>query len=277
MLEKGASSWMFGFEAANDIRFEGVPGRETREDYELDRLLVQYRKGMGNGWDLTVDGQLLSRGHGDALDAFLSAYHRAILTMPHDRDGQPFGESYVQIPGHDSYGAATSVGDLSITGTKEIDERLYASAGVKLPIASASTLLGSGAVDAGLDVNWLVPISPRKHLVLQGGLVYQGRSSELPEARRWIGQEAVSFIYRWSNRESLVFQFQNEDSALVTGVAGSDARHSITTYAYERKLDAQRSMQFFMCEDGDWLNLGSLQIAGVGPDFTVGIRYIYRF
>ena len=277
VLEQGSTSWMFGFEAANDIRIDGVPGNQVREDYEIDRMLVQYRGGLGNGWDLTVDGQILHRGHGGMLDAFLDAYHRAILTMPHDRDGQPFGRSYVEIPGHATYGAATSIGDISVTGTKTIDPRLFASVAVKLPTGKASDLLGSGAIDAGASLNWVVPISPRKKLILQGGLVYQGRGSELPEARRWIGQEALSFIYRWSNRESLVFQFQNENSALVTGVADSDGRHSITTYAYERRLDEKRSLQVFISEDGDWLNLGSLQIAGVGPDFTVGMRYIFRF
>jgi hypothetical protein len=267
----------FGLDAANDIRFEAQGDRRTREDYEIDRLSTTYRQGLGKGWDLTIGGSLLHRGHGGTLDGFIAEYHRLVLRMPHDRDGQPYGRSYVDIPGHQRYGSATSVSDVSVVATKELSPRTFASAGVKLPTGNAASILGSGGLDLGVALNYNVPISPRKHLVLQAGIVSQGRSSELGEARHWVGQEALAYVYRWSDRESLVFQWQNEDSALVTGVPGSDARHSITTYAYERRLDRQHSIQVFFSEDGDWLNLGSIQIAGVGPDFTLGMRYIYRF
>ncbi|MGV3615975.1 MAG: DUF3187 family protein [Fimbriimonas sp.] len=275
VLEKGERTLSVGFTAANDLRRYGAGAVD--EDYELDRLLLRYRMGLADGWDVTFDLPLLSRG-GGFLDPFIETWHDLVLDgfPSHNRAGTPYGRSYVRVPGT-SWGSATGIGDASAWATKRINDRLMATAAIKLPVGNAGQGLGSGNFDIALALQARVPLLRKLDLHLQGGVVAQGAATGLDSTRSLVHQGAAALTYRSSSRDNWVIQWQSEDSATVTGIAPSDAGHRIFSAAWQRRIGAGQTMEFFFSEDQDWPNFPIVRLANQGPDFTAGIRYIRRF
>jgi hypothetical protein len=233
--------------------------------------------GLGRGWDVTFDLPFLTRG-GGILDPFIEAWHDIALggIAGNIRTDQPFGRSYVRVPGA-SYGSAGGVGDVSVAATRRLTDRLMATAALKLPTGNAHKLLGSGNVDAGLALQYQVPAGRRFDLYFQAGLIGQGETNDPPSARGLVHQEAVALGWRATSRDHWVLQWQSEESATVTGVAGSDAPHRILSLSWQRRIAAGQTLELFFSEDGDWLNYRVPELVNLGPDFTAGIRFTRRF
>ena len=258
------------------MRAERRGSRRVREDYELDRLLLRYRFGLGKGNDLTVEAPLMSRS-GGLLDGVIDIWHRYVLQI-HDniRDGQPYGRTLIELPGHARYGSAGGLGDISIALSHQVDPRLLASTAVKLPTGSPSKLFGSGAADFGAALQWRTPLQPRMDLHVQVGCIFQGKSRDFPEARTSILQGAVSLAYRANGRDIYIGQWQAEPSAMVTRVQGSDTSHRVVSLGVRHKVNKSQSVEFFLMEDGDWLSYQIPEFANLAPDLTLGIRWIWR-
>jgi hypothetical protein len=266
-----------GFTVANDLRIASEGSRLVHEDYEMTRLHLRWRQGLGAGWDATAEAQLLHRGHGGTLDSLLDLYHRAILqTWDHMRDGQPYGRSFVQLPGHATYGAATGLGDTTLSASRQSD-RWMSTVSLKLPTGEPSKLLGSGAVDVGVALQWNSHATRRAEWYAMAGIVWQGPSPELPEAKRYVPQQALGVIYRLSATEAVVGQWQSEHSPIQTGVRWSDAHHAVVTLSWQKKLAGGRMLELFFMEDGDWTHYRLQGLANQGPDLTLGVRYSMRF
>jgi hypothetical protein len=258
------------------MRFATQSGRTVREDYEIDQLVLRYRLGQGNGSDISVEAPLVSR-NGGILDGLIDFWHRYVLRISGNiREGQPYGQSYVDIPGHGRYGSATGLGDITISGAHEMNPRMIGVGAIKLPTGDKRKLLGSGGVDFGGALQWRVPMNSKLDLHTQLGYVFQGKSSELPEARKSVLQGALSLVYRANSRDTYIGQWQAEPSALVSGVQGSDTSHRMVSLAFRRKMADDRFFEAYLLEDGDWLNYQKPEFANIAPDLTLGIRWLWR-
>lgn len=269
----GESNLSFGLTMANELRKDvGVAGTVS-EDCETTQLLAKYRRGIGEGLDLTLELPLVARG-GGILDPLIQFWHRHIVNFDDPlRDATPYGGSSIMIPGHAEFGSAGGIGDVSAVVTKKFGSSTLAYVGVKAPTGSASKLIGSGAWDVGIGVQHTIQVNDRWRALAQVGYIAQGAATELPGSRSSVFQYAASFMYSANSRDTWVFQLQGEDAAIVTGVDGSDATHRIATFGFNRRLDAKRSLELFFSENGDFLSV----VAKNGPDFTLGARLTTKF
>jgi hypothetical protein len=276
VLGQGERSLSLGFTAANDIRKLYAGGALlVDEDYEIDRLLARYRIGLGHDLDATFDLPILSRS-GGFLDPIVDGWHRLVLGgYEHQRNGAPYGRSRVVFPGDGPYGSSAGIGDVSAWLTKRFSPRLMATVAAKLPTGNARQILGSGAFDAALALQYKLPLSARWTVHLQAGIVAQGDSTELHGTRSSVDQEAVVLSWRPNGRDEWIAQWQGEASATRTGVAASDAAHRLISFGFHRRLSDRKMLELFFSEDRDFLNFGGL--TGVGPDFTAGFRLVSKF
>jgi hypothetical protein len=149
---------------------------------------------------------------------------------------------------------------------------------LKLPTGNAHQILGSGNVDGGFDVQYRIPISERWMCQIQGGMIAQGTSTELKGTRGLNPQGALVFMHKANRYDSYVFQWQTEESGIVTGVGGSDAPHRLLSAAYQRRLSDSRMIEVFISDDGDFVNtFHDPEIANIGPEPTIGFRYVVKF
>jgi len=85
-------------------------------------------------------------------------------------------------------------------------------------------------------------------------------------------------MHKANRYDSYVFQWQTEESGIVTGVGGSDSPHRTVSVAYQRRIGANRMFELYFTEDGDWANTYHVpEVANIGPDFTLGARYVIHF
>lgn len=273
LLPLGEQSLSLGLTSANDVRGNSTTPGTVSEDCETTQLLARYRRGIGNGLDLAFDVPLVARG-GGILDPIYEWWHRNIVHLTNTaRESAPYGNSYVNVPGHDTFGSAAGLGDISATVTKSMGTATLISAAVKIPTGAAEKLIGSGAFDFGVAAQHTYQINKRWSVLGQLGYVIQGRATSLPNSRNTVNQQAISLMYSPNGRDTYVGQWQGEDSATITGDPRSDNQHRTVTLGYHRQLNKNQRLELFFTEDGDFLS----GIAGVGPDFTIGARLTTRW
>jgi hypothetical protein len=276
-VENGHSEWSANLSVANSShRFtNGI--KQVVEDYEIDRLTLRYRKGLPHGEDITFEAPFEARG-GGLLDPFISFWHRAIVKFSAPfRENSPMGQSILTLPGHATYGDATGLGDVSVSLAKQLRSGVTGVVAVKIPTGNSRQLLGSGAVDLAVAAIWHRPLRGRADLHLQAGLVFQGRSPELQEARSTVWQGSYSLSYRLSKLDHVIVQGQLESAAITTGVRDADQLQSMASVGLRRTWKSGDSLDVFLCEDGDWLGYNIPIVANLAPDLTLGIHYTRRF
>ncbi len=278
ILVKGEKSISFSFSAANDIRKMDVNGvQRINEDYENDVLRTRYRQGLGHGLDFTLDVPLVSRG-GGFMDPIISAWHKLFDLTNNARTGAPYGQAFIQVPGADTFRDAIGIGDVSLAISKELTPRLMSTVAVKLPTGNAHQILGSGNFDGAFDVQYKMPISHRWQMQLQAGLVGQGQATDLQSTRGLNPIGSLVLMHKANDYDSYVFQWQTESSGVTTGVGGSDSPHRTVSVGYQRRIGEHRMFEVYFTEDGDWANTYHVpELANIGPDFTLGARFVIHF
>ena len=269
-LAAGRSEFGIGLHFANELRLAGA----VREDAETDRLLLDYRRGVGGGWTVGGSVALVSRG-GGWMDGPIDFWHGLIGSTGTPRDGVPYGRSFVTGPGY-SFGSATGLSDLDLRAVREFAGGWSAGGSVKLPTGRAAGLLGSGAVDGTVDVakRWR---SGRFRFLAQAGLTFQGRATRLPGARATVPQVLLMAAWAPNSRDAYLLQIQSETSAIRTGVGASDGTHRIGSLGYRRRVGAEKWVEVHFSEDDDIGFLRGSGLLGSGPDFAWGARYVVRF
>ncbi len=278
VLDRGEKSISVSFVAANDVRKMFVGNTlKVYEDYENDVLNVRYRKGLGNGVDVTFDGSLISRG-GGFLDPIVDGWHHILGLVNNLRTGIPYGQCVIDIPGSGPYHDAIGIGDISAEITKAFNTRLMGTVGVKIPTGNAHQILGSGNFDGAIDVQYRLPISSRWMMQFQGGVVAQGTSTELQGTRGLNPQAAIVVMHRANKFDNYVFQWQSEESGIVTGVGGSDSPHRVLTASYQRHFSGGRMAEVYITDNGDFVNtFHTPEVANIGPEPTIGVRWVTHF
>jgi hypothetical protein len=273
VLDKGDRTLTIEAEAANDVRILRVGGvLKDFEQYEEDMVQARYRQGLGHGVDFTLDLPFISRG-GGFLDPLLDAYHRFIGVTGGSRYELPYSQCLIEIPGSGPYRDAIGIGDIDGAITKALTPRLMGTVAIKLPTGNAGQILGSGNFDGAFDFQYKLPNGPRWCWQFQAGLVGQGTSTELQGTRGLNPQGAIVLMHKANRVDNWVFQWQTEESGIVTGVAGSDSPHRQVGVAYQHMLPGGRMFELYFTDDGDWANsYHDPEIANIAP-FTLGIRY----
>lgn len=270
LLAKGRSELGLSLSSSNDLRRFGP----LSEDEETERLALSGRWGIQRG--LTVWGELalLSRG-GGVLDPFIDAWHRKVLQVRVPlRENTPYGRSGVALDGAYRFGSASGIGDIMIGLSGKAPWRgLTWSAAIKLPTGNPSRLLGSGAADMGLSLYRSFKLGRSFLLHTQVGAVFQGKATRLPMSRAWVDQEALSLVWLSNSKDAWVLQWQSEAAPIRTGVTPADRTHRILSLGYRRALGTGRTVEIFFTEDGDLFSGKLPQIANVGPDITLGVRF----
>ncbi len=278
ILQQHEQTLTVGFSAANDIRkmpMNGVP--KLYEDYENDIVTARYRQGLGHGLDFTLDGTMISRG-GGFLDPIIDAWHHIIGLVNNVRTGVPYGQCVIDIPGSGPYHDAIGIGDISGAITKELTPRLMGTLAIKVPTGNAHQILGSGNFDGAFDFQYRIPAGNRWMCQFQAGLVGQGASTELASTRGLNPQGAIVLMHKANKVDSYVFQWQSEESGTVTGIAGSDSAHTTLTFGYQRHFVNGRMLELYISDDGDFVNtFHDPVIANIGPEPTIGVRYLIKF
>ncbi|MBC8063260.1 MAG: DUF3187 family protein [Chlorobia bacterium] len=276
LLSFGQRTWEASITSANDLRVEVNGSKIVDEDYEVQRLALRYRQGLKRGMEWSVEVPILSRG-GGFQDPLIDWWHANVLHWSDPtRDSAPIGRSSIRLPGGNSFGSASGLGDISVTLSKSLGG-IIGSIGLKIPTGNAGSLLGSGAFDAGFYLQLQRPILRKVSLHVQAGLVWQGEARELPDTRRWVHQEGFGLVWQPNSRDAWIAQWQGEASALELGVPGSDATHRMLTIGYRRKLSSKQMLDLYFSEDRDVFNGNFPEGANVGPDFTLGIRLGVKF
>lgn len=276
VLAFGKKSFEIGLVSTNDFRIADSGGHHIFEDQETERLSLLYREGLARGWEWSVEVPVLSRG-GGFQDPIIDWWHANIIhrTIP-GRDTTPFGGSQVNIDGQ-TFGSSTGIGDISGFISKDLGRGLIASVALKAPTGNADRLLGSGNLDAGLNLQKRWQLARKISLYGQLGAVFQGKAKKLESARGIVHQEGVAIVWQPNSRDAWIAQWQGESSALQTGIPTSDATHRLLTFGYKRRLSASQTIDMYFSEDGDIFNRDLPELANIGPDFTMGIRLNLKF
>jgi hypothetical protein len=272
LLESKESEFSLGWTCANDYRsYFGV-----LEDQETSRFELSYRKVLQSGWEMQVEVPYLIRS-GGFMDPIIDWWHKSILGVePPGRSSAPYGQSLVSLPSH-TFRSANGLGDILVRVSKQLSPNAVGTVGVKAPTGNDGGLLGSGAFDFGASLTGNVALDKRLTLYAQLAYVAQGKSTSVPGTRSGILQEALAFEWKRNSRDSWILQWQGEDSAIRTGNPVSDSQHRILSLGYRRRLTPARWLELHFSEDGDFLDYNVPAVANVGPDFTIGARYIVRW
>ncbi|HVT14015.1 MAG TPA: DUF3187 family protein [Fimbriimonadaceae bacterium] len=277
-LGKGQSSLESSIQVINDVRRDPKDTHQPPvlfEDQETQRLSFLYSRGIGKGFEASVEVPFLARD-GGFMDPIINWWHHTILP-PQDRvrDNLPFGQCIVTIPGVGTFASANGVGDISFFLRKRLNSKVILAAGVKAPTGNAAELLGSGAFDGGLNLEYRTMIGRKIQLDVSAGFVGQGKPIVLKHARGLVDQESLAFTYLRNSRDAWVVQWQSEAAPVLT-TPSADGGHRMLTFGYERRLAHDERLDLYFSEDHD-LVPGAPLLVNIAPDFTIGIRITKRF
>jgi len=272
LLRNGESEVSLGWTCANDYRsYFGV-----LEDQETSRFELSYKKGLPGGWEFQSEIPYLVRS-GGFMDPIIDWWHKSILGVePPGRSTAPYGRCVVAIPGY-TFRSASGLGDTSVRLAKRLAHWAIGTVGVKVPTGDDGDLLGSGAFDFGASVTFSGALGKRLDAYAQLAGVLQGKSTGVPGTRPSILQESLALVWKRNSKDSWILQWQGEDSAIRTGNPVADSQQRILTLGYRRKLAPGKLLELHFSEDGDFLDYNVPAVANIGPDFTIGARYIVRW
>ena len=260
----------------------GANGAVVEEDFETQRLLFSYRKGLKHGWEIGADAQIVAR-NGGILDAPIEAYHNLLgldgngQDNPIGRENRARGRSVFrfQDAGGSGINAGSEVGlgDTSLQLKKQLSAGRFASAArlaAKIPTGSAGKILGSGGIDFGAALDVRYAISNRIALAGYGALLKFGAADVIPNARKSGVQGGLSLEYR-GKRGSLVAQTDAASRVVQTGNSFADRTPVIVSVGYKRPMGKNRTFWTSFSENGDYTNFGAPFFGSIGPDFTLSL------
>ncbi len=287
VLPRGRRVFAAQVDVANDLLIPlrapvpGVPFAE--EDTETQRLGLTERLGLGGRLDVTGLLPVIARD-GGALDPVIEAYHR-LAGFPNStvdtltgRADIPDYRGVVRLLRPDGTtevdaGHALGLGDVSGTLKYSLTESRWSAlavrAGLKLPTGDAGRLLGSGAADAGLDLDAQAALAPRVAVYVSAGYVWMGRDRDIGTAATHDFQLSESVEYRASAHDSWLLQSQGGGVVMRTGDAHADGPQRIVSVAYRRLTGPHTVWTFAFTENGDIVNYRAPWLVGIGPDVSV--------
>ncbi len=288
VLGRGQRKLGLQLDVANDLLIPRASpaGARVEEDFETQKLRLGYARGLGSKAEVEFETRLLAR-NGGILDGLLESYHRLLglpgvgLDNPRGRSAIPNGRSvffFRDAQGNGiNEGSAFGLGDSVVTLKRQLaGGRVPVAARVllKIPTASASRVLGSGAFDAGLSLDARLPISNRLAFSAGVGAFAWGRS-DIPDARRSGASGSLALEYR-GRRTSIVAQTLGETRAVQTGVAFADRAPVIVSVGLKHDVGRDKRLWACFSENGDYVNYHAPFLGNIGPDYSLSVGFELR-
>lgn len=262
--------------SANSFRRIGNASNPVlEEDYEVHRFELTLRRSWGSGWTGEIHVPYQSLG-GGFLDPLIDGWHKGVLGWNQtSRNKTRFGRTTVRSPGNPDFDGASGLGDVWVQASRPVGNGLMSLA-AKSPTGNPDDLLGSGAFDFGVGIG--APLWKRGRWAVSGfaGGVWQGKPKRLSKARAFVDQEVLTLSYRDGGHSEWIIQWQSEASALRSGIPASDAAHRLMVFGYRQNLGDRNAFEVFFTEDEDLVERQLPEIASIGPDFAIGLRWIWR-
>lgn len=271
-LANGQREMSISVIGANDIRKDAL----TLEDAEMWRINARLRKGTAAG-EWFVELPIIVRG-GGWLDPIIDGWHKTVLRATYAlRENTKMFGSRIYTAGSHDFGSAFGIGDLTLGGAKNLGPHWTLRAAIKLPTGNASKLLGSGAPDLGIAANYSATLGKKWSVYAQFGFVAQGRATKMKGTNSVVDQETLAIMYSPSSKNVWILQWDAERAPLSTSSSVVSGAHRTLSLGYRHKISANGTLDLFFSEDADIVDGRQPWIANIGPDFTAGLRYVWRF
>ncbi len=287
VLPRGRRVLALQLDIANDLLIPtrapqiGVPFVE--EDTETQRLGVTERLGLGRRLEAAGYLSVIARD-GGFQDPIIEAYHRlagfanSTVDTPTGRADIPDYRSVVRLlrpDGTAEVNAGHTLGLGDVSGTLKYalltdpGFGLAVRAGLKLPTGNPGTLLGSGAADAGVDLDASAVLAPRVAAFVSAGYVWMGRDRDIGTAATHDFQLSENIEYRASAHDFWLLQSEGGGVVVRTGNAHADGPQRIVSVVYRRLTGPHTIWTFAFTENGDIVNYRAPWLVGIGPDVSV--------
>lgn len=261
-------------------------GGSVTEDFETQRLMVNYRRGLGRGLEARLDAQLIAR-NGGFEDAPIDGYHRLFGIKANGQD-QPQGR--FNIPRNRSIlafqnangtsidkGDAFGVGDTILSLQRQLSRGKLASSAqiaLKLPTGSGSKVLGSGGFDGGVSLDARFQFARNWALFGNAGAYAYG-GADVPDAKNNGTSGGLGFERRVGKGQSILAQIDADSRVVTTGNAFADRTPVIASVGYKRQWKTGALWAFFS-ENGDYHNYHAPFFGNIAPDLTLRFGYEFR-
>ena len=287
VLPKNKSALGVQLDIANNLLIPDVTnGARVEEDFETQRLLISYRRGLGRDLEARLDAQLIAR-NGGVLDGFIQGYHDLFGLEGNGQD-VPFGRgniakgrsvfSFADAQGRGvNEGDAFGLGDTTLSLSRQLGGGKLASAarlGVKLPTGNGNKILGSGGFDAGLSFDARYQFARNWALFGNAGAYAYG-GSDVPNARSNGLSGGLGLERRVGKGQSVVAQIDAASRVVTTGNAFADRAPVIASVGYKRQWKSGALWAYFS-ENGDYTNYDAPFFGNIGPDLTFRFGYEFR-
>ncbi len=287
VLGAGQTALGVQLDIANNLLIPApTAGAMLEEDFETQRFMLNYRRGLGRDFEARVDAQLIAR-NGGVLDGFIQGYHDVFglegngQDVPRGRDNIDDGRSVFAFQDAGGRGInrgdALGLGDTTLSLQRQLGRGKFASAaraGVKLPTGSNDKVLGSGGFDAGLSLDARYQFARNWALFgSAGAYVYGG--ADLPNARSNGLSGGLGLERRVGKGQSVIAQIDAQNRIVTTGNAFADRTPVIASVGYKRQWKSGALWAFFS-ENGDYHNYNAPFFGNVAPDLTLRFGYEFR-
>jgi hypothetical protein len=282
LLPMDESSLQLRLDSSNHSKTSDTPREQIILDGETYRTAMIYRRGLGDGWQVTVELPVIAHRSG-IMDNFIESWHDTFGLSNGDRESWPknrllFNYTRDGVVEAEMTEGSTGVGDLQL----QIARRLMASeeggrlalhASLKLPTGDAERFQGSGSTDLALWLSGAAPALFEQWRIggyLQGGLLLLGEGNLLPDRQRsrvWFGGAGV----HWRAWSWLMLKAQLD--------AHGSFYNSQLAQLGKRSVMLTVGGSIPLAQDAGAIDLaiGENLTTDTVPDFTLNIAYRHRF
>ena len=287
VLIKNHSALGVQLDIANDLLIPAATaGGSVEEDFETQRLMLGYRRGLGRDFEARLDAQLIAR-NGGILDGFIQNYHD-LFGLQGNGDDNPVGrgnraQNRSVFAFSDANGRGVNQtnafgwGDTTLSLSRQLSRGQFASAariGVKLPTGSGNKILGSGGFDGGVAVDARTQFARNWALFGSAGAYFYG-GADVPNAKNNGLSGGLGFERRVGKGQSVIAQIDAQSRAVTTGNAFADRTPVIASVGYKRQWNSGALWAFFS-ENGDYTNYNAPFFGNIAPDLTFRFGYEFR-
>ncbi len=282
LLTGGESSLQIQFDVSNHSKGSETPQEHIVLDGESYRLALIYRRGLGDGWQASVELPVIGHRPG-IMDNFIEGWHDTLGLSNSDREPWPKNRLLFSYSRNGEIVAeladgSTGLGDLQLQLSRQLmvseaGRRLALHASLKLPTGDADHLQGSGGTDLAFWFSGTAPVLLDKWPVggyLQAGLLFLGEGDVLPEQQEdlvWFGGGGIHWrVWPWLMLKAQLDAHSSfYDSALDQLGAGS----VMLTVGGSIPVDGEAGAID--------LAIGENLSTDTTPDFMINLGYRHRF
>ena len=287
VLPENQSALGVQLDIANDLLIpSATPGGSVEEDFETQRLMLGYRRGLGRDFEARLDAQLVAR-NGGILDGFIQNYHD-LFGLEGNGEDNPVGRghraqnrsvfAFSDATGRGlNQGNAFGLGDTTLSLSRQLSRGKLASAarfGVKLPTGSGNKITGSGGFDGGLSFDARAQFARNWALFGSAGAYIYG-GADVPNAKNNGLSGGLGFERRVGKGQSVVAQIDAQTRVVTTGNSFADRTPVIASVGYKRQWKSGALWAFFS-ENGDYTNYHAPFFGNIAPDLTFRFGYEFR-